>query len=404
MDTLGPTLSFALLRQGKTLAEGTDLVPFVEDLEVELVDWGLAELRATFNDPDNRLRDSGLFRLGDVVVVTMGWPEHSHTIDAFEVVERRASFGSADSGPQLVVRGLPGPHIMMDVQGKIKGGTTIQDPFAGGKKDRGGTIWGTEKKKTKPSTIVNTILAKYPFHVDISKAAKAKEPEVVVIQPRDVSDWNLLQGLARFLGLTMFWQWHQARGTWVLNWGKNPGDFQQRKYTFQYNAGQDTTLFTPEVEQVKIGQATQVEILVWDNADQVWKMVWVGSGGRGQAYTSDGEVKDNTLLQIRTSGFSVRTITGKPFANVKEAVAMATSYLDAQKRHFWRLRAETVGMETLQPFQRHTIQGLGDEYDGDYRLTTVAHRFDKSGYWTEFQGYKILDTQYQQVTKKVLQA
>lgn len=393
MDTLGPTLRFTLIRKGRVLYDGADLVPFVEDLDVELVDWGLSELRCTLNDPGHKLRDSNLFQLGDVVVVSLGWKGDTKIIDGFEIVERVTRFGTANDIPQLFLRGLPGPHVMMDVQGKIQAGDTIKDPYKG-RRDRGGVMWGSEEKKVKPSYIVESVIGKYPFHVEIPKAVKKREPDMVVLQPRDVSDWELLQRIARFLGLTMFWRWDDDKKTWVLLWGKNPGDFQKRIYTFRYDARQETTLFSVDVEQIKVGQATQVEIMVWDNEDQVWKMVWAGNQDMGQVYTDDGAIKDNMLLQIRTSGFSVRTIAGKPFASVEEAIQTATSYLQEQQRHFWRLRAETVGLETLQPFQRHTVEGLGKEYDGDYRVVAVTHRFNKEGFWTTFEAYKILDAYY----------
>jgi phage protein D len=153
-----------------------------------------------------------------------------------------------------------------------------------------------------------------------------------------------------------------------LEWGKNLVEFQAR--------------FT-SAEQV-----SNVEVHGWDIKQK--KAIIGKASSPKDTPTVDGESHGGKVAQKAFGMKSEDVVNNRPVWTQGEADILAQSVLDEKCHAFFYGEGTCRGNPALCAGSEIELKGIGKRFSGRYRVTHAIHRYDLSGYTTQFEisGYR----------------
>ena len=449
-DDLAPT--FALIVEGTELQ--ADITSWIQSVEFESAVDMADVLTITILNPGN-VFGTGI-TVGDrrLSVDQQGPPDFiSHkALQPGNAVDLYAGYGRADTFigralltkhlptfpgkgvPTLTVKGYDKTHLMMKAEGALTGGQLNRPQFAkdtpydasrgadSGQDNKDPHETGRGFPNQKPHEIIQVIAGKWKLDTDIvvPKTSITPKEDVGVVQPRGMSDWELVRILANLNNYDTWVDWNPETRKWVLHW-RPATDKQFPQAVFTYDAQDASTLLSLELEYGISDAITEIAVIAWDAKRHTWisvafietpfgpepifrkggglaeriergtgrprneaKEQWYGESKQGDSSAeADALITENiksaTQFRFMAGGVAIDVVTGKPFGSVEEAVAFAQQWIDQRKNHFIVGHGTVVGMETLKARQIHQLMGIGQRLSGEYRFTSVKHKFAKKG-------------------------
>jgi phage protein D len=186
------------------------------------------------------------------------------------------------------------------------------------------------------------------------------------------TDIDFLRERARRVGYYLYFQdgkLHfrekpEAGGsTAVLEWGVNLMNFQARLTT---------------AEQVE-----DVEVHGWDVKQ---KQAIMGKSGFLEGIPTVNRVTHGgKAAQSAFGGTSIEVVNNCPVWTQAEADQFATSILEDRCHAFFTAEGSCLGNPAVRAGAEVEIKGVGERFSGRYRITRAVHRYNLSGYSTEFE-------------------
>lgn len=316
--------------------------------------------------------DSKAFQPGQEITAFIGYGGDNAFITRGVITKYLPSFPK-DGMPRLTIKALDASVYMMESADGMLGRTWPDMSY---------------------SDIVTQIIKEYGFDVgEIEPTPTIRK----TAKKTGISDYKFVKGLANLLGFEFKVKWDPITKKWKVYW-RTPKPFQQKRYTFTYLNGPESTLLSFEPQFGLRDVSTEVKVLYFDSITRTWEEMAVKEEKYGEGITFTGsermerEITSSTKIRIDAGGQSVEVIPERPFSCAEDAHAWATRWLQSRKDNFIMGNGTCIGVETLQPGQVHTLLGLGKQLSGDYEFTTVRHIVDRDkGYTTEFFANKVVN-------------
>jgi phage protein D len=381
-DTLGPNFA---LKIGNTPMDA-GILQLVDRVEYESAD-GIADVgKLTCRNPGFWLSESRYFTPGNDLVIYMGYGQrlsHIGTVRIYKVVP-----DFPKNGPSTIsIVGYTRDHEMMHDSPPA---TPRAQRQAGGR--RGRPPDGRNYRQQKHSDAVTAIAADYGFGTDIDPTP---EQPTNFLQKAGLSDYDFVQGLANINGF-LFWVDADEEGFSTLHF-KDPQtlDIQELKYTFEYNAGDLTTLFDFKPEYAISDGVSEIRVRV-QNADgtiiEAEVTEELDSGGLVQvtpdedveAATVDEAPGDAASVQLAIGDYSFQEYTNRHFRTAAEATRWAQQWFRRNRENYVLSEGTAIGIETVRSREVHDITGVGRAFSGTYYFSRVRHLADKQGYTMDF--------------------
>lgn len=378
----------------------------VQSIEYESAESMADVLKMVVADPDTtmlgggiqrQLRDTKIFQPGNEIDVKMGYGAELRHIGRAIIRKLRPQYPSTGM-PTIEVIGYTADSIMMD--------NAPRDPDEGAgrpspRKNRKG---GRRFKNMRWSDAVSEIGEFYNFELDVDDTKDAPHD---FIQKVGQSDYDFVQGIANLNGY-LFWVDGDAEGTWHYHF-RNPetlqaSDVQEKKYTFRYSQGNQSSLlaFEPELaiqnaivdlrlqmKDVRTGRLVEVK---FQEPNEPFDSLVV-AGGETLSVADQalqGPHTSASAIKIFMDDYSFEERTSRRFANEAELIAWGRQWFRRNRENFVMSRGVTIGLETLLCHQTHAIVGLGTALDGDYYFSRVRHIMSGKDYKCDFNVRKVV--------------
>jgi phage protein D len=187
----------------------------------------------------------------------------------------------------------------------------------------------------------------------------------------NMTDMEFLQDRAQRIGYRMYVEegklfFKQAPQTEpnvpVLEWGVNLLEFQARMAT--------------------ANQVTEVTVRGWDPKT---KKEIIGQAKAPQDTPQVGERRSGGEIAKRAFNTdSKEIVVNRPVSTQVEADEMAQSICDEMGNSFIQAEGTCLGNPAVQAGVFVELKGVGQRFSGRYRITNAIHRYDESGYNTNF--------------------
>jgi phage protein D len=256
-------------------------------------------------------------------------------------------------------------------------------------KDR---VW----KNATVRSILESKASTYRFALDVDDYAFGRS----ITQKPGMSDYDLVRGLANFLGY-LFWVDATEAGQWVLHFKdpKRSPPEQEKKYTFRYDHDGDGALLTFKPEYALRDARTKVRVETRD-PDTGKELAVVFEDDAAQPdLQSTGDPFEEVDIGITTGGavklfwgdFSLEVLASKNFRTSVQLQLWAEQWFKRNREDFVTGTGSIIGVETVMARQTHRLEGLGRTLDGDYYFTKARHTFGRDeGYKLEFAARKVI--------------
>lgn len=149
----------------------------------------------------------------------------------------------------------------------------------------------------------------------------------------------------------------------TLKWGEDLVEFNARLTTARQVTAVIVQGWDPDRQQQIVGEATQPR----DTPD---------IGERSQ---DGGQTAERAF-----GGSAKEIVVNRPVATQEEANILAQAICDEIGQGFIEAECVSFGNPAIQAGVMVRLEGLGSRFSGTYRVTHVLHRYDASGYTTEF--------------------
>ncbi len=186
------------------------------------------------------------------------------------------------------------------------------------------------------------------------------------------TDMEFLQNRAKNIGFRMYVEdgklyFRSAPQTEptvpVLEWGVNLIEFQARMSTAQ--------------------QVTEVTVRGWDPKT---KKEIIGQASTPQDTPQVNETRSGGNVAKRAFNIdSKEIIVNRPVSTQAEADDMAQSICDEMGNAFIQAEGTCLGNPAVSAGTFVELKGVGKRFSGKYRITNAIHRYDNSGYYTDFK-------------------
>lgn len=465
-DDLAP--AFALVVEGTELK--TDITHWVRSLEyestvdmadmlkIEILNPNLAFSEGVVTPPPTGVSPDlappdfishKALQPGNAIDLYLGYGRADTFIGRTLIVKHLPVFPSRGM-PLLTVTAYDKTHLMMKTEGNLTGTQLNRPKFAGDtpydaasgadrppdNKDPHET--GKAYPNMLPHHIVEEIAKKWRCLPDIVKpaATQAVAEDVGIMQPRGMSDWELVKTLANLNNYETWVDYSPSDQQWILHW-RPPDNKKSPQCVFRYGQDGIGSLLDVKMEYGIQDAITEIAVIAWDEKRHTWVSIayietpfgvdpiYRKGGGlserverstgrpkspadaacRGESpvgeqvgaadHIINENIKSATKFRFMAGGVAVDVVTGKPFKSMEEAALFAQRWFDARKNHFIVAEGATVGLETLSKRQVHSIEGIGARLSGEYYFTTVRHKWSLGGrgiaYTTEFVSNKVLE-------------
>jgi phage protein D len=155
----------------------------------------------------------------------------------------------------------------------------------------------------------------------------------------------------------------------TLEWGKDLTDFQARL--------------------TSAGQVNSSEVHGWD-----MKKKKAITGEKKSPTNTPTVDSQNHGGNLASKAFGIKNITevvnNRPVSDQSEADTLALSVLNDRCHAFFQAEGTCFGNTKVRAGKKVTINGIGSRFSGSYSVTRAVHRYDLSGYTTQFEisGYQ----------------
>lgn len=392
-DNLAP--SYTIEVEGSEL--GIGITELITEVEYESADGCADMLKIQCANPNAIMSDSRIFIPGNEVALWMGYGSNQSWIGAAIIYKVEPNFPESGE-PSMVITCYTRDKEMMDnappKPKKFKGKGSVK------KNRRAKQLSGRHYKDIAYAGAAREKADDYGFLPDVTDGGEITN----FIQPSGMSDYEFIQGLSNLTGW-LFWVDRTPAGIWQLHF-RDPLDslidVQDKKYTFEYNNGDLSTLLSFEPEMTFQGQATTLQLEVKNPRTgkimkaEIEEPVAADNinytGGRVEDQEQfKGAIPSGSAIKLFIGDYSFEVIATKKFTSEKEIQAWADAWYRKNRDNFVLARGKLNGLETLFARQTHTITGVGVLFSGDYYFSRVRHVMSaETGYITDFSARKIL--------------
>lgn len=367
----------------------------IQVVEYESADGMADVMRIRAVNPDFRLSDSRMFAPGNEVSLFLGYGQSELVhVGRVRIYKNRPTFPQ-DGWPTFEAIGYTKDHEMMHRQPEASS--------RGRARGRGRQRGGRRFRQLKYSEAVAERAEDYGFTLDIDESP---EEPTNFIQRAGMSDYDFVKGLSNLTGF-YFWVDGDEQGTWTLHF-KDPESYdgdQEQQYTFEYNNGDMTTLFSFEPEFLVSGAVSRIRARVrnartgrimeaefqednTESPDVLFSLSDDDDLGLDLVDLPeiDSPPATSTAVQIFIGDYSFEDVTSRRFRTEAELITWARQWFRRQREQFILSRGNSIGVENVMARQIHTISGVGTVYDGDYFFSRVKHVMDadSGGYTMNF--------------------
>lgn len=361
----------------------------IERVEYESADGLCDMMRITAKNPDFKLSDSKIFAPGNEVSLWMGYGANLRHIGRVRIYKNKPTF-PAEGMPTFEAVGYTRDHEMMH---RAPEASSRQKAPKGKKKQKGGRRF----KDVRFSEAVEERAKDYGFKADIDESP---DKPGNFIQKVGLSDYDFIQGLANLCGY-LFWVDGDESGKWTLHF-KNPETWdggQDVKRTFEYNIGDQSTLFTFEPELLVSEAAARVRARVRDPVSgRVLEAEFSDDASRDtpdtilealspdpNGQTIDRPADASTAIQIFIGDYSFTEVSNRRFKTEADLIRWTKMWFRKNRENHILSSGSTIGVEDVMARQIHALEGIGVMYSGDYWFSRVKHVMDSNqGYLLDF--------------------
>lgn len=393
IDYMAPC--FALEVEGQNLDTG--VTDYIESVEYESAD-GIADvMRIRAINPDFTLSNAKVFQPGNEIAVWMGYGSELEYVGR-GIIRKQVPNFPQNGMPTIQSVAFTADVLMMD-----------NEPAKPKKRKGKG---GRGFKDFKFSDAVYDRARDYRFAVDIDDTPD--KPSNFIQRPGQ-SDYEFVNGLANLNGY-VFWVEGEENGRWKLYF-KMPGSlaaFQEKKYTFIYNRQNDTTLLSFQPEFLINGSLTEIEVSVKDvRTGKILTSKVSEENNSSPDISAIGDVTGDILLdtslgdsanteaseglttasavKLFFEDYSFSINTNRRFKTQLEVDNWTKQWFRRHRQNFILSRGRLIGVGNLRARQVHTLDGIGELYNGDYYFTKVKHICSKDqGYVVDFAARKVV--------------
>lgn len=413
--------SFSLSINGEEIDEGLGAI--IESFEYDSSDGGADMMKILLNNPNNVLTGHKITQPGNTIKLWGGFGILEFIGGA--IIEKvRPTFPDggkmatvevvAYTADRLMMRNSPKPLSdfqefetpEQEVKRKDKERKAKARRRRVGKPDkpkpRDGKSWGegvlySQAVKDKADT--------YGFLHDIDETPQTFGA-AGAFQKQGMTDYNFVAGVANELGWLFWVDADEDTNDWTLHL-KDPNkasSIQDEKINLVYASGDLGTLLSFEGEQMMGDGPTDLQIQIVNPKNgqlQTFSIKAEASPGTVIAGNNDelnpddfGETFYESSAQVTISfgGIAVKTITDRVFNHPNQIKLWGEAWFKANHQNYYMGKGSTTGpgTEKMKARQVHSLEGLGDPWDGDYYMTNVNQKWTSSdGHTTTFSGRKI---------------
>jgi phage protein D len=357
---------------------GQEVTDMVVDCEVELSRDVADQITLTIlnpwknNDPaggELLYTDSTLFQPGNEISVYLGYGTELSPVCRGVITRYLPKFPEGEV-PKLTIKALDASCRMMDLtEGATEAAVYSDMAYV---------------------DVVRQVLTKYNIVEGDLEGGPAGEKQLV--KKAGMSDYQFVKGLANLLGFEFKVRYDFDLGAWKAYW-RTPVSEQTKQYTLRW----PDPLFAFEPEYGLRDSVSGVKVLYWDKDTKVWEEIKVEDTASGESPKYKGstkdmeqEIKEAAKFRISAGGIFVEIIANRKFKSAAEAVQYAERWFQARKDNFILARGKTIGIETMKVGDEHIVDGVGKLLGGLWEFTSVNHKFDGSGFFTNFVAHKVL--------------
>lgn len=365
-DRYAPEISIRVERQEVPLRDVIELRVTLQRDEVGGFSMVLANPWLLEDDGPGK---AGAFRHSDL-----------RELDVFKAVEIKMGYASGKRvepifvgeiitlAPSFPSSGLPTLQITgTDLLGRLR----RAKPEAGTKKS-----W---EDKTD-GEIAEQIAQRY--HLPLAEGSRKDGPNRPITNQRDQDDLKFLLGLAKR---------NDYEAVIVLEGGKpalyfgSPRDRRGAASTTErvLTWGQSLISFTPRLTVGR--QVSQVTVRGWDPR----KKEAIEYTAKVADLKAPGGGKTGAELLEQKAGAKTERIVDGVVQNLADAKALAIQLLADTANQFLTGSGETIGDPAIRPETIVDLRGLGQRYNGPYKVIKADHVFGANGYTTSFDVERI---------------
>lgn len=219
-----------------------------------------------------------------------------------------------------------------------------------------------------------------PMPIEIDRAARSQEPELVFVGQKDEYDIDFLWRRARLRSYVVEVRkppnpWRPEITSDFLYFGPSNNQRGPVDYALAWGKG----LIDLKVTLTTATQVRKVTVKGWDrNAQRPIE---------GSASRDDPQVRAlNPRLGEIVSQCDPREerVVTRPVATQHEAETMARDLLTANAKDLVKVQGTTIGLPNLRAGSRLQLSGIGGRLSGLYFVTESTHTLNQSGYLTKF--------------------
>jgi phage protein D len=222
-------------------------------------------------------------------------------------------------------------------------------------------------QQAKDSDIVTSIAQECGLEISIEATTEVYEH---VFQD-DRTDMDFVHDRARHAGYVV----HVENGKLYFKKGATS---REKVATLEW--GQNLTGF-----QARFSSADQVsksEVHGWDMKQ---KKAIVGAVSSPQGTPSVGGERHGGNIARRAFGMAQEVINNHPVKTQGEADMLAQAALDDRCHNFFQAEGVCLGNPAIRAGKEVEIKGIGNRFSGQFMITRAIHRYDLSGYTTQFE-------------------
>jgi phage protein D len=372
--TLAP--NFAVQIEGSDLGRG--LSELVQSLEYENVDGIADEARLTISSPELVLHDSSLWQPGNQMDVWFGYGTDIQHVGRVIIARPEPGY-PRDDIPAITVKGYTMEFLMMD------NGPGNTEPAT------------RDFESIFIHEAVERVAQRYPFDLlDIDPTPG----RYASIQKADTKDYEFVKSLSNLTGY-LFWVDYTLENKWAFHF-RDPTVLleQEKKYVFQYNLGDKTTLldFFPELTLSGAVQKLQAQVRDPESGQTMVVEFVDDQTAPDSRYIGDpAQVVDEThttagaVVKVFFGDYALEVVSDKQFKTEAELRWWAEQWFRRRRENFILGRGTIIGVPDLRARQTHELRGLAKAHNGDYYFARVNHKFGRdSGYEIDFSARKVL--------------
>ncbi len=203
-----------------------------------------------------------------------------------------------------------------------------------------------------------------------SQVDSTRQVHEYVIQD-NMTDWEFLNARAERVGYRVFVEEGKLHFVQTPDAGDNTPTLRWGENLMRFNGRMSTSR-----------QVSEVIVQGWDHNKQ--EQI-VGKATEPSDTPQIGERQQGGEVAQQAFGEAGQEIVvDRPVGSQAEADELAQSILDEIGQRFIEAHCQCFGNPAVQSGLTVRIEGVGDRFSGTYRVTHALHRYDTTGYVTEF--------------------